>query len=139
MENNTGWFAIKGDVVDEEGKPLNEVTLHVLRHKTLGLSILSPHESNTQIKEQTINGVFDVKVCGAYEVSIAFQKEGYRCEQILLQKKDVRVDREHLSRYTQQPDGRVRIVLKKSVFGAGKPRCGITVNGSCDGNCDKFE
>jgi len=108
--NNSGWFELSGEVVDEEGKPIHGVTLQVTRHKMGTVSqAFKGGRPRGHTTEQIANGSFDIKVFGASGVTIYFLKEGYYSENLYLNKRDNTI---RIQEY-MQPDGRARVVLQK--------------------------
>jgi len=108
---NSGSFALSGDVVDEEGKPMNGVTLSVTRRWMGTLTqTLKGTGGSSHTRNRNIDGTFDVSVFGAESVSLSFEKEGYYSESFSI---DDKRDSARRPNDYMQPDGRARVVLQK--------------------------
>lgn len=106
LQLNSGKLALRGDVVDEDGNPINGVTLYVTRRVVLRFG-----ETKGVTEERQIDSAFNVTVSGGISASISFVKAGFHSEALSLQLSG-RDAAEMLMPYTGT-DGRVKIVLEK--------------------------
>jgi len=108
---NARCFAFSGDVVDEEGKPLKDVTLVVSRHRQGSFGdYIRGSSQKSQGTEQIVNGSFNVIVLGAESVSVQLSKKDHYAEWFHLSK-DGRFWT--TKNYMPVPVGRVKVVLEK--------------------------
>ena len=115
-QDRAGHITLRGEVVGEDGQPMDGVTFKVTHHKSFPSDI----EHNPVTK--TIDGTFKINAMGWSFIWISFEKEGYYSERFKLLSRFAPPDELRGYRPSdgsarivlRQPDGSVRIVLQKT-------------------------
>jgi len=72
LDSSLGRFTLEGVVVDEEGTPLDDVSLRISKENLIGFD-----KWKTDQEERIINGKFSVSAHGYFGIRLTFNKEGY--------------------------------------------------------------
>ena len=72
LEARLGRYLLESVVLDEEGKPLDKISLRISKENLIGFD-----KWKTDREERVINGTFSASARGYFGIRLTFNKEGY--------------------------------------------------------------